>query len=56
MEQKMALLQEIQADSIDVKIDISVVLRKCKVLSAAEGRIDKAVVARFFRKYARTTK
>lgn len=36
----MSLLREIQADAIDAKVDISVVLRKCKVLAARLGNKD----------------
>lgn len=33
----MSLLQEIQSDAVDANVDISVVLRKCKVLAARLG-------------------
>lgn len=33
----MSLLKEIQADAVDANVDISVVLRKCKVLAARLG-------------------
>ena len=33
----MSLLREIQSDAIDKNVDISVVLRKCKVLAARLG-------------------
>ncbi len=33
----MSLLKEIQADAVDAKVDISVVLRKCKILAARLG-------------------
>ncbi len=33
----MSLLKEIQADAVDASVDISVVLRKCKVLAARLG-------------------
>jgi hypothetical protein len=36
----MSLLQEIQAGAIDANVDISVVLRKCKVLAAKLGNKD----------------
>ncbi len=36
----MSLLKEIQADAIDSNVDISVVLRKCKVLAARLGNED----------------
>ena len=33
----MTLLREIQADAVDTNVDISVLLRKCKVLAARLG-------------------
>ena len=36
----MSLLREIQADAIDANVDISVVLRKCKILAARLGNED----------------
>lgn len=36
----MSLLREIQADAIDANVDISIVLRKCKVLAARLGNKD----------------